>query len=172
MSKTTGGVRNVKPGGKAYRNRIAEIAKMRSSGKYSSVRMADKGTGYVAIECSSARHKPEEIEAAMHLANKGYKVVLKDEGGSVRTPDGYIFKVSFEQKTPNASGAKSVNNALEHAKVKGAKIAVIYDKFHKYDRQIVESGILRYEGFNRYRFDRILVIGPTGRVHIHKHNNS
>ena len=172
MSKPTGGVRNVKSGGNAHRNRIAEAAEMRASGKYSSVTMANKGTGYVAIEKSSAKHKPEEIEAAMHLANKGYKVVLKDEGGSVRTPDGYIFKASFEQKTPNSSGAKSVNNALEHAKVKGAKIAVIYDKHRAYDRQTIESGIIRYEGYNHYRFDRIIVIGPTGNVHIHKHNDT
>ena len=81
MSKTIGGVRNLSSGGTAYRNRVAEAAEMRASGKYSSVTMAEKGTGYIAIEKSSAKHKPEELEAAMHLANKGYKVVLGNEAG-------------------------------------------------------------------------------------------
>ena len=58
------------------------------------------------------------------------------------------------------------------SRVKGVKIAVIYDKHRAYDRQTIESGIIRYEGYNHYRFDRIIVIGPTGNVHIHKHNDT
>ena len=54
----------------------------------------------------------------------------------------------------------------------GAKIAVIYDKHRAHDRQTIESGIIRYEGYNYYRFDRIIVIGPTGNVHVHKHNDT
>lgn len=32
--------------------------------------MAENGTGWVAIEKSSAKHKPEDIEAAHHLAER------------------------------------------------------------------------------------------------------
>ena len=53
---------------------------MRDSGRYSSVEMG-KGGGWIAIEKSTARHKPEELEAARILADKGYKVTLKNEAG-------------------------------------------------------------------------------------------
>lgn len=45
-----------------------------------------KGGKYVAIEKSPERHKPEELETARILTDKGYKVVLKNESGQVRTP--------------------------------------------------------------------------------------
>lgn len=64
---------------------------------------------------SSAKHKPEEIEAATILANKGYKVTRKDEAGEVKTPDGYLFTASFEQRTPTRA---SVKKALGHASEK------------------------------------------------------
>lgn len=98
MAKTSGGVRTYRQGSSTYRKRQAEAEAMRKSGKYSSVEMG-KGGGYVAIEKSTARHKPEELEAARILADKGYKVTLKDEATGlhgVKTPDGYLFKTSFE----------------------------------------------------------------------------
>ena len=132
--------------------------------------MAENGTGWVAIEKSSIRHKPEEIEAANHLANKGYKVTLADEAGSEIVKDGKLFTASFEQKTPTAQGEKGVNKALEHAKKKEADIAVIYDKHRTYNRSEIEAGIKRYEGLNKYRFKKIIVIGSSGNVHVHTHN--
>ena len=80
MAKTSSGVRTYKQGTSTYNKRQAEVVAMRESGKYSSVEIG-KGGGYVAIEKSPARHKPEELEAARILADKGYKVVLKDESG-------------------------------------------------------------------------------------------
>ncbi len=150
---------------------MAEVAVMRSSGLYSSVDMAKNGTGWVAIEKGNARHKPEEIEAAHHLADKGYKVTLGDETGSVTVPDGRIFSATFEQRTPNARGPKGVNKALEHAKKKRANIAVIYDKNRLYDRRIVEGGIRLYEAHNKFRFQKIIVVGSSGSVHVHTHND-
>ena len=96
MAKTSGGVRTYQQGTSTYRKRQAEVEAMRASGRYSSVEIG-KGGGYVAIEKSPARHKSEELEAARILADKGYKVVLKNESGQVRTPDGRIFSASFEQ---------------------------------------------------------------------------
>ncbi len=173
MAKSSGGVRNVPVGSTAYNNRLAEVAEMRASGKYSSVEMSENGTGWVAIEKSSAKHKPEEIEAAHHLADKGYKVTLTDEAGSEVVKDGKLFTASFEQRTPTASGSKGINKALEHAKKKGADVAVIYDKHRTYNRSEVEAGIRQYESYasNKYRFQKIIVIGSTGNVHVHKHNN-
>lgn len=171
MAKSSGGVRNVPVGGSAYQKRLAEVAEMRASGKYSYVEMAKNGTGWVAIEKSSSKHKMEEIEAAHHLADKGYKVTLADESGTKVVNDGRLFTASFEQRTPTAEGEKGVNKALEHAKKKGADIAVIYDKHRTYNRAEIEAGIKRYESFNpKYRFKKMIVIGSSGNVHVHTHN--
>jgi hypothetical protein len=169
MAKTTGGVRTYNSNTKTYRNRLKEVEEMMNSGEYSSVEMG-KGGGYLAIQKSKARHKHEEIEAATILSNKGYKVILKDEAGQVKTPDGYLFAASFEQKTPSVGGSKGVKNNLEHAKIKGADIAVIYDKNHVYNRAEVDKGLRMYEILNKYRFKGIIVIDSGGKIHRHKHN--
>lgn len=171
MAKTSGGVRTYGQGSSTYRKRQAETETMRKSGKYSSVEMG-RGGGYVAIEKSPARHKPEEIEAARILADKGYKVILKNEAGlghKVKTPDGYLFTASFEQRTPQGSSINNVKNALAHARDKNADIAVIYDKHRLYNRKNVEAGISHYEATNKYRFKHIIVISAHGNIHRHKH---
>lgn len=172
MAKTSGGVRTYKNGSSTYRKRQAEVEAMRASGKYSSVEMGKSG-GYVAIEKSPAKHKSEELEAARILAYKGYKVTLKNEAGlghKIKTPDGYLFSTSFEQRTPQVSGSKSFSNSLEHAKLKRADVAVVYDRNRVYNRKEVENGIIRYEQHNNYRFKQIIVISNRGNVHRHKHN--
>lgn len=172
MAKTSGGVRTYRKGSPTYRKRQAEVAAMRDSGRYSSVEIG-KGGGWLAIEKSTARHKPEELEAARILADKGYKVTLKDEATGlhgVKTPDGYLFNASFEQRTPQVSGTKSFSNSLEHAKAKRADIAVVYDRNRVYNRSEVENGIKRYEQYNTYRFKNIIVVSSRGNVHRHKHN--
>lgn len=172
MSKSSGGVRNVSAGSVAYDNRLKEVTAMRLSGNYSSVEMARHGTGYVAIENSRKRHSTEEIEAAQYLASKGYKVTLKDEAGMEITEDGRLFQATFEQRTPVKGGAKVVVKALEHAKAKrSTQVAVIYDKNKVFRRRDIEAGIKEYEAWNKYRFQKIIVVSASGRIHIHKHND-
>lgn len=172
MAKTSGGVRTYRQGSSPYHKRRAEVESMRASGKYSSVEMG-KGGGYVAIEKSTARHKPEELDAARILADKGYKVVLKDEATGlhgVKTPDGYLFKASFEQRTPTKDGANTIRNALFHARDKRASVALVYSKGGAFSRESVEQGIRLYEDANSYRFKRIIVVSDKGNVHRYKHN--
>lgn len=169
MAKTSGGMRTYRQGSSTYRKRQAEVAAMRDSGRYSSVEIG-KGGGWLAIERSTARHKPEELEAARILADKGYKVTLKDEGGQVRTPDGRIFSTSFEQRTPTKDGANMIRNTLFHARNKGADVAVIYSKNHAFTRGSVENGIKLYEQSHDYRFKRIIVVADNGNVHRYRHN--
>lgn len=111
MAKISGGVRTFGVGSVTRRKREAEAAAMRASGRYSSVEMG-KGGGYVAIEKSTARHKPEELEASRILADKGYKVTLKNESGMSKTPDGYLFTASFEQRTSTGSSATNIRASL------------------------------------------------------------
>ena len=171
MAKVSGGTRILKSGSKEYKNREKEVADMLASGKYSSVTMSEKGGGYVAIEKSRAKHKIEEIEAANILANKGYKVILKSEEGSLRTPDGYLFKASFEQITPQQKTDESVKRNIRHAKEKGAEVSVIYDRNEIYHKADIERGIKMFEESTAYRLKEIIVISKDGRVHKHRHNN-
>ena len=172
MAKTAGGVRNYRQGTSTYRKRLAEVYAMRASGEYSSVEMG-KGGGWLAIEKSTARHKPEELEAARILADKGYKVTLKNEAGlglNIKTPDGYLFSASFEQRTPTKDGANTIRNALFHAREKKADIALIYSKGHAFTRESVEKGIRLYEDASEYRFKNIIVVADNGHIHRHRHN--
>lgn len=122
-----------------YRQSSADVAakakEMRDSGLYSEVTTTKDG-GIFAIEKGKAKHKPEEIEAGKYMAKAGYQVTLKDETGYVRTPDGYVYSFTYEQRTPK-KGGKSFKYALDHAETKGAKVAVIYDKHQVYHRQDV-----------------------------------
>lgn len=175
MAKSSGGVRNVSIGSKAHNNRIAEVALLKASGKYSSVKMFN--TGLVAIEKSTTQHKREEIEASIHLARKGYKVTLTDEGGHLKSPDGKIFNFVYEQRTPKeASGAKGVKGAIQHARKKvtpdqNIDVALIYDKHRRFNRKDIEDGIKLYEENNYHRFKRIIVVSANGNVHTHIHND-
>lgn len=168
MAKVSGGVRTYKEGSSTYMKRLAEVIAMRASGRYSSVEMGTGG-GYMAVEKSNARHKPEEMEAARILADKGYKVILKNEAGGEITIDGYIFKASFEQKTPHAGGYKNIVKGLEHAKKKEANIALIYDKYGLHSRHTIEKGLSMFEQLNSYRFEQVIVISKNGNIHRHKH---
>lgn len=169
MAKTSGGVRTYRQGSSTYRKRQAEVAAMRASDRYSSVEMG-RGGGWLAIEKSRFPHKPEEIEAARILADKGYKVTLINESGMERTPDGYLFKASFEQRTPQGGSYRNVVKGLEHAKKKSSDIAVLYDKHGVHTRSSIEKGLSQYEYLNKYRFKEIIVISKDGRIHRHKHN--
>ena len=175
MAKTSGGVRNVPVGSKAHQNRINEVKMMKASGNYSAVKIFN--TGWIAIEKSSRKHKRDEVEAAIHLARKGYKVTLTDEGGYATSPDGKIFKFVYEQRTPTlATGAKGVKGAIQHAREKVTQtqnidVALIYDKYRRFNRKDIEDGIKLYEKNNKHRFKRIIVVSANGNIHIHIHND-
>lgn len=170
MAKTSGGVLTLKTGSREYNKRLKEVEELRANGKYSSVIFSENGGGYVAIEKSKARRDNNELAASKVLADNGYKVILKNEEGEIRTPDGYIFSTSFEQRTPTKDGANTIRNALNHARQKRANIAVIYSKEHIFTRQSVEQGLRLYEDAHRYRFNQILIVADNGRIHKHKHN--
>lgn len=172
--KEVGGSRVLKNGSAEYRRRENEVIEMLKSGRYSSVVMTNKG-GYVAIENSTMAHKPEELEAAQILADKGYKVILKDEGSTEgKTPDGYVFSLSYEQRTPRGGTADNFKKALSHAASKpGTQVAVVYMKqgYSQHTRQSVEDGIKLFEQHSKKRFQKIIVVSDNGHIHRHIHND-
>lgn len=169
MSKDYGADRMVEKYAQPFDSVRKQVEKMKMSGNYSTVEMSNNG-GIFAIEKGKARHKQEEIEAGRYMAKSGYNVTLKDETGMAKTPDGYVYSFSFEQRTPNTDGARSVMKSLEHAKKKSSDVAVIYDKYNKYNRNTIEKGLSVYEQYNKYRFKRIIVISKSGSVYEHSHN--
>lgn len=165
MVKLSGGSRNLKGGSKEYNAREKEFADMMQSGKYSKGYFSEKGGGYYVVENSKAAHKPEELEAARFLADKGYKVTLKDEAGSIRTPDGYIFKAGFEQATPKGDSVNNFNKCLNHAKSKpGATAAVVYMKSGTHSKGTIKNAIDSYSQHNTKKLD-VYVITKDGRIH-------
>lgn len=170
MAKTSGGMRTFQSGSATYQKRLSEVEAMRRSGKYSSVEMG-KGGGYVAIEKSTSKHKPEELEAARILADKGYKVTLKNEAGEMKTPDGYLFTASFEQRTPTGNSAKNIRTSLYHSRDKKANIPVLYIKGNGHTRKSIEDGIKYFENSSKYRFKEIIIVTQNGKIHRHKHNS-
>lgn len=77
MVKLSGGSRRLKGGSLEYNRREIAFQQLMNSGKYSYGYFSQKGGGYVLIEKSSVRHKPEEIEAARLMADKGYRLRSK-----------------------------------------------------------------------------------------------
>lgn len=170
MAKVVGGVRPLSRSGVAYQNRLEEYRSMMLSGAYSDGYFSEEGSGYYVVERSTFRHKAEELEAAKHLADSGYSVTLANEAGNgigVKSPDGKVFKATFEQRTPNGG---SVRSCLNHARSKTADIALIYDRNKNYHRADIERGIKDFEEHSTYRFKRIIIIEKNGKIHTHKHN--
>lgn len=181
MAKRRGGNRTLTSHSKEWKNRLAETDDMKLSGKYEEVVFDYDSGGYYAIEKGNAKHKPEEIEVAQFLSQKGYKVTLCDETGSVIVVDGKIFSSTFEQKTPELSMSQkkgiaifdpvsNFKNALGHARDKKANIALVYSKNELQTRKDVEDGIRAYEGKANWKFEMIIVVTKDGRVHRHVHN--
>lgn len=171
MGRQSGGVRPVSKKTTAFENRRAEFGRLMSSGEYSSGYFSTKAGGFFVVEKSKYPHKPEELEAATHLADGGYKVTLVSETGYIKTKEGYVFSYSYEQSTPDmAQGGHGVKKCLGHAKSKDVEVAVIYDKYNRFHREDIYAGIEEFDKYNRtYRFKHILVIDSNGKIHPHKH---
>lgn len=100
-------------------------------------------------------------------------MILINESGNalrVKSPDGYLFSMSFEQRTPTKDSANTIKNALSHAQSKKADIALIYSKNHIFSRKSVDEGILLFEDIKAYRFKEIIVVADNGNIHRHKRN--
>lgn len=169
MAKDYGCDRMVEQMSQPYADVKKKVEAMKASGKYSEVEMTSNG-GIFAVEKGKFRHKPEEVEAGKHMAKAGYQVTLKDETGDVKTPDGYVYSFTFEQRTPTKGGV-SFKYALKHAASKKANVAVIYDKHQVYHRYDVENGLKQFELHSKYRFKKIIVVSKSGNVYEHSHNN-
>lgn len=161
----------------------AEFNQRLSSGAY--VRqhsyLSPKG-GYVLYQ-SGHNYHAEEIEAAKHLANHGYRVELQPEGmrmwasawrnGSSKYAEGIIEGTLYDQKTVSRSATNlsgNVRYAMNHAVEKNAKIALVYDKHGLLHKKNIREGMKAFMGIpaNRGKLDSVYVVNSSGRLYVHK----
>lgn len=183
-NKSVGGLRaisTVQAGGIAQN--AADFRAALATGKYDIDKsfMSESGA-YVLFEKGHEYHI-EEIEAAQAMANHGINVIMEKEGdparataidpkGNFKFSEGTISleKLSYEQSTRTkieTAAETSVKKALEHARTKGASVAVIYDRGGVFHRGDIQAGIKKYEQFkgNAHRFKAILVIDKDRNVY-------
>lgn len=79
---------------------------------------------------------------------------------------------TYEQRTPKPEGVNFVNNvknAIEHAKTKGADIALIYDRYGSFHRNHIEDGIKEYVNKNarskHQTVIEVIVVNSKGEVY-------
>lgn len=196
MAKASGNTRTVRPTSgtrtqnyQVYKNEIA-MSDVDALQSY----FAKKSGGYVIAmkqgkdkNGKTKKRSDEEIEAARAMANDGLIVVMTPEGGvkfrSGKSKkgdyvycDGLINGSSYEQKTPAPQSSveknlvNSVDNALQHARDKNARIPLIYDRYGRFHKENIEDGLTQFEENSSYRFKAILVVDKHGNVWEHQHN--
>ncbi len=185
MAKTYGGIRNVgvvKISDYAINRAMFDMEL--ASGKYDIEKSYFSDTGAYVLFEKGHRYHADEIDVAIALADNGIIVKMTSEGGATNitalTTKGTnkysegklgIEELTYEQATrekqPEPGDAyKAVNNAIEHAKKKGADVAVIYDKHGYFHRGDIQAGITKYESHksNTHRFKAILVVSQDHHV--------
>lgn len=166
-----GGVRPVGSESKSYQNRLREFNARMATPSYSKGYFSRATGGFYVVEKSKFPHKKEEIEAARIMADKGYKVYLKDETGEFSKGDGMIFTFSYEQITPDkAKGAHGVKKCIEHAKLKRVQVSLIFDKYGRFSLREIREGITEYEKHNSYLFQKIMIIDKNTVIHTYRHD--
>lgn len=137
--------KNISPSERKKKEYKAAFFDNRSGGFY----VCQKGHNYFK----------EEIEAARYLALNGYHVIMQPEGdgsggislrlaksGHKSYPEGKIGALWYEQYTPLGGTVKQMKEGIMHAHEKGAEIAVLFDKYAKFNSTNIKDGMKRYRG--------------------------
>ena len=142
----------------------------------------EDGGGYL-LYAKDRKMDNYEYNAATLMAHKGYPMRMTPEGGndyyltiingSKKYGDGRIAFTSYEQRSPkaanDATARKTVENAINHARKKGAQIAVIYDYSRSFKPADIKHGCEHYVRNNekrRYKsVEWVIVVSGSGNVH-------
>lgn len=183
MSKASGSTRIVNPSTKSRLETISDFNAAMNSGLYDKELsyLPEKGSGSMLYKIGHNYHI-EEIEVGRALADKGYRVVLTPEGieayataykkdGTPKYAEGTISGILYDQRTGNSNLTNAVNNvdnAIVHAREKGASIALIYDRYGKMHRTDIEEGMKKYQSFARTNdIKAVLVIDRNKNLYEH-----
>ena len=130
-------------------------------------------------------YNQEEYQAATIAALNGYQVTLTPEKGKEfvlasykgkdKYGDGRVASFSYEQKTPKPESKlqddldSSIDSAINHAKTKGASVALIYDRYSSFHRDNIDRGMKRYIKANKKSIHQtvkwVLVVNNKGKAY-------
>ena len=182
--KQQGNTRAVTPTTKAIRASGIKYNRLLESGNYDkNLSFYNSSTGGYLLYAKGRKMDNMEYNAATYLAIKGYQVKMTPEGsgkyalaivnGKSRYGDGFISLTSYEQRssTPinDATARKTVENAINHARKKGANIAVLFDYNRAFKLSDITHGTKHYE--DAYRNAKhssvktLIVVSGRGNVH-------
>lgn len=158
--KQHGTTKNVTPNTKAIKASSAKYIKALESGLYDKeLSFFDKNTGGYLLYSKNRKMDNMEYNAATFMAMKGKQITMTPEGvegyelivsnGKPKYGDGRIGITSYEQRSPKAvneaTARKTVENAINHARKKGATIAVLFDYSRSFNVQEIKHGAEHYE---------------------------
>lgn len=183
MAKASGSTRKVTPSTKSRQTTISDFNEAMNSGQYDKnlSYLPENGSGSMLYQIGHNYHI-EEIEVGRALADKGYRVVLTPEGvvayatafkkdGTPKYAEGTISGILYDQKTAESNLTNAINNvdnAIVHAREKGASIALIYDKYGKMHRTDIEEGMKKYQRFARINdIKAVLVMDKNKNLYEH-----
>lgn len=181
--KQHGTTRAVTPTTKAisasYRKYEAELA----TGMYDAGLSFKGNNGGYLLYAKGRKMDNMEYNAATILAMNGYQVKMTPEGGdsykltvingNPRYGDGLITITPYEQRSPKAiseaTARRTVENAINHARKKGAEIALIYDYSRSFTKNDIKHGAEHFERtYKDYQYQSvktIIVVSGSGNVH-------
>ena len=158
--KQHGTTKSITPNTKAIKASNAKYIKALESGLYDKeISFFDKNTGGYLLYSKNRKMDNMEYNAATFMAVKGKQITMTPEGGEgyeliiangkPKYGDGRIGITSYEQRSPKAANEatarKTVENAINHARKKGATIAVLFDYSRSFKVQDIKHGAEHYE---------------------------
>lgn len=179
MAKASGNTRNYRGNSKAMTTRRNEYDSLMSRPDYDRSRsLFDESGGFVATHQGHNQIEDHAVDksdtASQVLASKGYKVYLDNERSIIeggKMPDGRVYKAVMDIKTINNAGSSTIKAAMESAAKQGATTAILYQNTEKMTHAYVEAQIVLFKEKSpkaaRSMINRVIVVGKSGRVHVH-----
>lgn len=162
----------------------AKYIKALESGLYDKeLSFFDKNTGGYLLYSKNRKMDNMEYNAATFMVVKGKQITMTPEGGEgyeliiangkPKYGDGRIGITSYEQRSPKAANEatarKTVENAINHARKKGATIAVLFDYSRSFKVQDIKHGAEHYErnhAETKYQSVKsFIVVSGSGNIH-------
>ena len=182
--KQHGTTKSITPNTKAIKASNAKYIKALESGLYDKeISFFDKNTGGYLLYSKNRKMDNMEYNAATFMAVKGKQITMTPEGGEgyeliiangkPKYGDGRIGITSYEQRSPKAANEatarKTVENAINHARKKGATIAVLFDYSRSFKVQEIKHGAEHYErnrAETKYQSVKsFIVVSGSGNIH-------
>lgn len=182
--KQYGTTKNVTPNTKAIKAASIKYSEKLKSGLYDKeLSFFNENTGGYLLYYKDRKMDNMEYNAATFMAIKGKQIIMTPEGvegyeliianGKPKYGDGRIGINSYEQRSPKAANEatarKTVENAINHARKKGAPIAVLFDYSLSFKVKDIKHGAEHYErnhAETKYQSVKsFIVVSGSGNIH-------